>query len=619
MIHIAAVRSNRRQTERDLTTEINTMSHHHALSQLNAGLFRIGSSDSIGPFTMNVATPDKIELGQTHSIFLRLSRLMELLDQQDFSNYWRSGLNLLCQELAAEAASFRLLEPHSKLPEDVLRIGLLLPDAASFLDDWEHSLLEASWSNTANAHSDSINLAMTTYENFQILSIPIVVEQVVRGCVSFLLKETQSLTPIQCETLDGLVQMFAGNALRTQYLQATRKRLEQTNLLYQISQAITSSLDLTTVFHQTTELAASMLQAQAATLFSIDPKRRELVFMIAKGAAAHALEEKRIPMDRGVAGWVATHGQPLIVNNTLDNKLFNSNVDSQTGFVTRNIVCVPLQIQDRTVGVLEVLNKETSAGFSAADADWLKQMGQQIAIALENAQLYQNLRVEQDRIIKAQEDVRNHLARELHDNTAQMLSLIIMNLELTRQMGKKKEWDKIDEMLGGIEEYARQANREIRTLLFELRPIILESRGLIPALHAYHRQLQSSLDCDIHLKAPPLRFAITLQGANAIFSIIQEAVNNIRKHAQANHIWMRVSTDAEYLRFEVEDDGLGFDTEKIESHYGETGSFGLLNMLERASLLMGRLEVQSPRKHALRGTLITGFIPLSSIIASQET
>ncbi|MEZ4619538.1 MAG: GAF domain-containing sensor histidine kinase [Caldilineaceae bacterium] len=462
-------------------------------------------------------------------------------------------------------------------------------------------------------HSDA-GQAATEYN---ILHIPVSIDSVLHGVASFIIDGAKPAATDN-EALPALFQLFAANALRAKNLQIARARLDQANLLSQISQAITSSLDLKTVFNQTTEMAASILNAEAATLFSIDMKRRQLLFMIAKGTAAQVLEEKRIPLDQGVVGWVAMNGKPLVVNNTRASDLFNSQVDSQTGFSTNNILCVPLRIQDRTIGVLEVLNKDAPEGFTQDDVDWLSAMGQHIAIALENAQLYENLRREQERIIKAQEEVRNHLARELHDNTAQMLSLIIMNLDLARQLLGKQSLERLDAELQRIEEYAKQANREVRTLLFELRPIILESRGLVPALHAYHRQLQGSMTSKIHLDASPLGFEISLQGASIIFSIIQEAVNNIRKHARAKNIWIRVSADSEKLHFSVEDDGVGFDLNAVTVNYEERGSFGLFNMRERAALLAGYLDVYSPRPNASNGTLITGFVPLSSMIGSQD-
>lgn len=564
----------------------------------------------------------------TGKLSIELSALAPLLDQQNFTAYWESGLELLCRHTGAQGARLRLLDSQAFLVDNVLCIGTIPVERQKVIAQWEEALLtseeqldleQQEWPPTI----DYSHVVDGQGQEPEIIHIHLVVESFLRGAVSLSFADAGACAPFvpnrQRDTeLGSVFRLFAGNGLRAQELQSTRARLDQANLLYQISQAITSTLDLKLVFHQTTEMAASILQAQAATLFSIDTKRRQLVFMVAKGAAAQVLEEQRIPLEQGVVGWVAMNGRPLVVNNTRDNDLFNSQVDSQTGFSTRNILCVPLRIHDRTVGVLEVLNKEIDGGFTSEDADWLSAMGQHIAIALENAQLYENLRREQERIIKAQEEVRNQLARELHDNTAQMLSLIIMNLDLARQLLGKQNLERLDAELQRIEEFAKQANREVRTLLFELRPIILESRGLVPALHAYHRQLQGSMNSRIHLNADPLNFETSLQGASIIFSIIQEAVNNVRKHARAKNIWIRVHADAEHLHFAIEDDGVGFDFAEVTEGYAERGSFGLLNMRERAAMLAGYLDVKSPRSEASSGTLITGFVPLSSMIGSQE-
>lgn len=571
-------------------------------------------------------------------IAVALSQLASLIDQQQFTAYWSDGLNTLCLYTGALAARLYLCD-ESFLSNHRLTVGQI-PEAYQLsLDNWEEmrfadqeqckvsKIRVIEWSSVSDVeqdHQDHIDSNLDKVEGeATFLHLYIIIADVIQGAVS-LIFEDDPHPPVghvdepQWKMLAELFQLFAANAIRAYNLQHTQVHLEQATMLFQISQAITSTLDLKTVFHQTTELAASILNAQAATLFSIDTKRHQLVFMIAKGSAAQALEEKRIPLHQGVAGWVATNGESLVVNNARDSELFNSEVDSQTGFSTRNILCVPLRMQDRTIGVLEVLNKEGDEGFTPQDVRWLSDMGQHIAIALENAQLYENLRREQERIIKAQEEVRNHLARELHDNTAQMLSLIIMNLDLARQLLGKQELDRLGGELERIEEYAKQANREVRTLLFELRPIILESRGLVPALHAYHRQLQASMTSKIHLDATPLGVEISLQGASIIFSIIQEAVNNIRKHARAKNIWIRVYGEDGQLHFNVEDDGVGFDLSNVLASYEERGSFGLLNMRERAAMLAGYVDIQSPRSNISNGTIITGYVPLSSLVISQE-
>ncbi len=716
-------------------------------------------------------------------------QLNALIEQQRWADYWQTGLQLFCDELPASAISLYLFEPGPDYGQRLTRLGEWAEDPLHQLDAWEQALVNSPVAlDSANGEA-SVEVVETSSADAKIWHIQIVVEQIVRGAISFLFDAhcaLDTLDQANLASLDSAVQIFAGNALRAQYLRATRDQLERVNLLYQIAQSVTSSLELKSVFHQTTELAAYVINAEAATLFSIDHDRQELVFMITKGTAAHLLEEQRIPLDSGVVGWVATHGESLLVNDTSQSEFFNSTVDSQTGFKTHNILCVPLRAHDRTIGVLELLNKVTPDGFTTDDVEWLAMLGQQIAIALDNAQLfareqmkvhelatlnkvsqtinseldasvilhtitqsvleisgadrselwlmdarkqalrlfanagfgadqeqiervtpihaglagwsvtynrsltvrradqdwrhvqredhpdldkssvaavplsyrgrvtgvivvyslkglafdgekqavlqtfanqaaialqnaelYQNLRTEQERIIRAQEEVRHQLARELHDNTAQMLSLIIMNLDMTRRQLANHKYDKAQLEIDAIEELARQANREIRTLLFELRPVILESRGLIPALHAYHRQLQASLDSKIHLEVLPFDFPLTMNGASTVFSIIQEAVNNIRKHAKAKHIWIRVHVDSENLYFEIEDDGVGFDFDTTIDKYGEFGSFGLFNMHERASMHGGRLTVQSPRSNKGQGTQVAGLIPLAGLLPNQ--
>lgn len=708
-------------------------------------------------------------------IFQKLHDLNRLVEEQRFAEYWQSGIDLVCEAADAPAARLYLFESLHTFGNKVWQRGHMPTFVLQQIEHWEHTVA------VAQTHPPK-RLAMGG--EYAVLHIQLVVDSVLRGVFSLVFEQedAQAIPQSEQAALQELSCFVFNSGLRAHYLLDAQEKFERVNLLYMITQDLTGTLELTSVLNQTTYMAASMLNAQASTLYRVDAETNELIFMITKGEAAHILEEKRMPINQGVAGWVATHGESLIVNDAAASPLFDASVDMQTGFTTRSILCVPLRIQERTVGVLEVMNKENSHGFTEDDKEWLSVIGRQVAISLENARLftreqekvselatlsevsqtinseldvsiildkithsileilaadrselllvgdrsdclelrssagygeredgetryiqldedvatwctryqdaynkpsfasnvasfpwadlpelqqstgimvplthreniigiivvysltrqyfegekrallqtfanqaaiaiqnaklYQNLRAEQERIIKAQEEVRHQLARELHDNTAQMLALIIMNLDMVRQALQS---GRIEHSLGEIdqlEELARQANREVRTLLFELRPIILESRGLIPALEAYVRQLSASLECDLHLQAFPLQFQINLKAANAIFSIVQEAVNNIRKHASASNVWIRVHHDEESLYFEVEDDGAGFNLDETMKQYDLNSSFGLLNMRERASLLGGKLHILSPAPQSEKGTLIRGAIPLYKV------
>ena len=726
----------------------------------------------------NQATPD------SPVAFSGLDDLERPLAGREYTQYWRAALTLLQAVTAGRGARLFLVGQPPGSGESEFWVG-----------DWSSAAVRAEvidFEQYAEAEARSPEGKMERLVvrpaagPWSIVHVLATIDGRVRAIVSLVVADGSTLGARARDQIAGQVQALVGNGLRAQELHRIQEDFARSQLLHQISQAVTTSLDLTTVLNLATQIAADTLDAEAATLFRIDEEANELVFMITKGAAATLLEEQRMPIDQGVAGWVATQGQPLIINDTHGSYLFDSSIDSKTGFSTRNILCVPLDIQRRIIGVLEVLNKRHGRQFTLADADWLGVMAQQIAIALDNAQLYareqrkvrelatlnrlshvvsrnldvsavldavtegllditaadrsellllddsrqtlvlcasagygagkpagegasarrvpvdqgiegwslthgqptavrradqdehfvahprlpelgrasvaatplnqrgtgvgvvvvyslsgqvfdqerldllqtfanqaatalqnaelyQALRSEQERILSAQEEVRHQLARQLHDNTAQMLSLIILNIDLTRRKLRKANAADVDRALDEIEQVARQANQQVRTLLFELRPIVLESRGLFPALAAYHQQLLRSMDAEVHLEIEPLDFALHLQGARVIFGIIQEAINNIRRHAGASQVWIRLRRRADQVIFEVEDDGVGFDVAAILDRYHELGSYGLFNMRERVALLGGSLNLLSPGPSE-RGVLVSGTMPVARLM-----
>jgi signal transduction histidine kinase len=284
-------------------------------------------------------------------------------------------------------------------------------------------------------------------------------------------------------------------------------------------------------------------------------------------------------------------------------------VDTWIGIPNQSVVCVPVQSRGKTIGVLQVLNKRSQAGFDAEDLSLMIMAANQAAIAIENNQLYQSLRDEQDRIIQAQENVRRQVARNLHDGTVQFLSAISMGIDhLERLLGIKPEAAMSE--LEALRDLTRQATNQARLALFELRPLILETQGLVPALEAYLQQLQDSEAFDVHLQAaedlPDLGSSVSA----TVFSIVQEAVTNAKKHAAPRDVWLRLSRENGGLRVVVEDNGTGFDPGAVEEGYDRRGSIGLLNMREQAELIGGQVEIQSSTSSPDAGTRVILNVPL---------
>jgi signal transduction histidine kinase len=218
------------------------------------------------------------------------------------------------------------------------------------------------------------------------------------------------------------------------------------------------------------------------------------------------------------------------------------------------------------------------------------------------------LRDERDRVIHAQETVRRQVARNLHDGTVQFLSAISMGIDhLERLLEFKPEAAKSE--LQALRDLTRQATQQARLALFELRPVILETQGLVAALETYVEQLQSSEKFGVHLQAPASMSALDASVAGTVFSIVQEAVTNAKKHAAPHDIWLRVSQDSQCLRVVIEDNGTGFDQAAVEETYDQSGSIGLLNMRERAELIEGLLMIESCTTSPRSGTRVILRVP----------
>ena len=500
-----------------------------------------------------------------------------------------------------------------------VREGHIPPEVSAHLSEWEEQWTPEMQHATPPTHTPpAIIQEHTTPSGYRLIHFPLLVEGRPLGTLTFVYVHPERGTYARHPVVQALVRSVAHLAYLQDALQYSQERLEQVAMFYQIGQNLASSLDLNQVLRDTIELTMVILDAEAATLFLLDEERQELVFAIPTGEKGEELRELRISVGEGIAGWVVQTGQSELVNDVQNDPRFLRQVDSQTGFTTRNLLCVPLQYQGRIIGALETINKRSATGFTPEDLQWLTTLATQAAIAIENARLYESLRQERDRIIAVQEEVRHRLARALHDGPAQDLARLILDIDYTRKLLAKHP-ESVPQVLDEMEEIARRANRTVRQFLFELRPIILETRGLVAALHAYLEQWQNSEDIQCHLEVEDFPSDLDTTAAGTLFGIIQEAFNNLRKHAQAKNVWVRLRRQDDTLEIEVEDDGRGFDVTGVLESYEERNSFGLLNMREQAELLEGQFIVQSPSPRLGRGTRILVRVPYQRVRHKTST
>jgi signal transduction histidine kinase len=426
-----------------------------------------------------------------------------------------------------------------------------------------------------------------------------------QGVLALVLPPGQPLTAAARDTL-GLVITAAGGALATQRtLARTRQRLTELSLLYEVATAMGSTLELSVLLQSMMQVTQTALRSEACTLMLLDEDRRELIFEIPLGEKQDELRRFRIPLDQGLAGWVARSGRPAIVNDLRNDPRFLAEVDASSGFLTRAALCVPLLVRGQVIGVLEVLNKQDDAPYTTNDLALLTTLAGQAAVALDNARLFRSLREEHERLLVAEEEVRKNLARDLHDGPAQDLAAISMGLEVTRRL-LDLDLARARRELDGAETLARRATRQIRTLQFELRPLALETRGVRAALETYIQQLNQNRATQYTLEAEGCKGRLPTPVEQATFSIVQEALGNTRKHGQATQVAVQMREAADHWTIQVSDNGQGFDVNSVLKGYENRGSLGLLNMRERAATIGGALTIHSAPG---QGTRVTLHIP----------
>lgn len=207
------------------------------------------------------------------------------------------------------------------------------------------------------------------------------------------------------------------------------------------------------------------------------------------------------------------------------------------------------------------------------------------------------------------------MARDLHDGPTQSISAIAMRVNFARRLMERDPNSAAEEMYK-IEDLARRTTKEIRHMLFTLRPLVLESQGLIAALESMAEKMRETYEQEVIIEAEErVVNALELGKQAVVFYIAEEAVNNARKHADAKHIWVRLRLLKDDLSLlEIEDDGVGFDSSEVDIAYEHRGSLGLVNMRERSELVNGVLQVES---EIGKGTRIRLVIPLTEAAADR--
>lgn len=166
------------------------------------------------------------------------------------------------------------------------------------------------------------------------------------------------------------------------------EKIERLSTLISVASSINSTLDLNQLLTFLMTCATKVMKAKDSSLMLLDERTNELVFKIALGEKGSQVQEFRLRMGQGIAGQVALTGDPIIVSDTAEDKRFDSAIDKATGFETKSIMCVPIKLREKVVGVIEVLNAGYSGPLTEDDLDTFSAFANTAAVALQNARLF---------------------------------------------------------------------------------------------------------------------------------------------------------------------------------------------------------------------------------------
>lgn len=221
-------------------------------------------------------------------------------------------------------------------------------------------------------------------------------------------------------------------------------------------------------------------------------------------------------------------------------------------------------------------------------------------------------RLRASQIINAQEQERKRIARELHDETSQLLTSLLISLAvLERSVTTTEAQDRVAE----TRKLAHQTLRAIRNLSIDLRPSALDDLGLLPAIRWYIKEYQQKCGIEVDFSASGFKDRLPSEMETAIYRIVQEALTNTARHSLAHTVRVVMKEDCEAIHVAIRDNGTGFDVETVmKNPYHERG-LGLVGMMERAMLLNGELSIASEPGH---GTVIKVDLPFQSAASSES-
>ncbi len=392
-----------------------------------------------------------------------------------------------------------------------------------------------------------------------------------------------------------------------------------------VSAAVSGLSDLDAILRVALDNVLSIMDGNVGGILLLDEETQILSYRVYRGMSDETVDKLRMQPGEGIAGKVAQSGKAILVEDiSADPRVVHLDLLKQHGL--KAFISVPLRSRERVLGVINVAST-TQRRFSIHDMHLLHSIGDQVGVAVEQAKLHERLQKGRERyrqlarqVLMAQEEARRKLARELHDETSQSLSGLALNLQALVDMAEMAESGSEPGSSGPLwrrEEFKTKLKKahglaidisvEVGRLIRELRPTLLDTLGLVPAIKQYTESTLNALGIKVSFETSGSLGSLPPEVEAGLFRFAQGAIGNIARHADARNVDVSLECRANDLQIVITDDGKGFDVSKITGIEESGRGRGLFSMKERVALLGGHCSVMSQPGD---GTTVRAKVPV---------
>jgi signal transduction histidine kinase len=404
-----------------------------------------------------------------------------------------------------------------------------------------------------------------------IMALPVLNTDEIVGMVLISRRTNTSPFTVQQARLAQAITASMSLALQNARLyEETSNRLSESQSLRQITLALLQKLSLEEILEIVCREAQRLTHSTGALVALLEDDNT-LKIMCHTGT--HTQLPNRFRVQDSLFGLAVRREKPLVINNRHAHE--GNNGESYPA----SILAIPLIVQKKPLGVLGVVDKP--GGFGNEDMRLIELFADQTAVVVEHARMSQRMQ------LMAVVEERERLSRELHDSVNQLLYGIALYAEAAERQLANGESESVQDYLKSLKSSADQALHEMRLLIYELRPQILEEKGLAAAIQTRLNSVEEKLGLEAAFKHR-LSNSLDDKVEQALYGIAQEALNNVVKHSNAKHVNVFLVQSGQTLVLRVEDDGAGFDPQKVGQ-----GGMGLRTIRERASALNAAVEISS--------------------------